>query len=153
MHTLNMYMFASCSEVMIEVEVWILTSSTNWKWVTKDMKFNSFLVHKRLACTCKVDPMMYAHLDWDTFSITTRGGPLGGRPCKNRAMVYKPRLQFTFFTRRFGLGLKALILSFFAQNLRNSSLPKRVFFVELVEALAHEVSHKNHFSTRRAKSH
>ena len=81
-----------------------------------------------------------------------RGHEMEGH-AKTGAMVYKPRLQFTCFTRRFGLGLKAGILSFFAQNLRNTSLSKRFFFVELVEALAHEVSHKNHFSTRRAKSH
>ena len=55
-----------------------------------------------------------------------RGGPLGGRPCKKRAMVYNPRLQFTFFTRLFGLGFKAGIRSFFAQKALNSLVTTRV---------------------------
>ena len=108
------------------------------------MKFNSSLRHNCRACTCKVFSIMYAHLDWDTFSIMTRGGPLGGRPCKNRATEYRPgRHQLTFFTRRFGLGLKVGILIFLAQNLRNSSLHRRVSFVELLEAFVHE-GHMQH---------
>ena len=53
-------------------------------------------------------------------------------------MVYKPRLQLTCLTRRFGLGHKDGILSFLAQYLRNTSLSKHAFFVELEEALAHK---------------
>ena len=58
-------------------------------------------------------------------------------------MVYKPRLQLTCFTRRFGLGHKDGILSFLAQYLQNSLLSKRVFFVELEEALAHKIAQNN----------
>lgn len=120
----------------------ILTSSTNWKWVTKDMKFNSFLKHNCRACTCKVFSIMYAHFDWDTFSNMTRGGPLGGRPRRNRATEYRPgRHQLTFFTRRFGLEFKVGILSFLAQNLRNSFLHRRVSFVELLEAFEGHMQH------------
>ena len=119
-------------------KVWILTSSINRKWVANEMKFNSFLVYKKWARTCKVDPIINAHLDVDIFSITHWGGPWDGRPCKNRAMVYKPRLQLTCLTRRFGLGHKDGILSFLAQYLRNTSLSKHSFFVELEEAFAHK---------------
>ena len=57
-------------------------------------------------------------------------------------MVYKPRLQLNCFTRRFGLGHKDGILSFFAQYLRNTSLSKRVLLDEL-EALTHEIKQTN----------
>ena len=58
-------------------------------------------------------------------------------------MVYKPRIQLTCFTHRFGLGHKDGILSFFAQYLRNTSLSKRVFLDELEEALAHDITQNN----------
>ena len=75
-------------------------------------------------------------------------------------MVYKPRLQFTCFTRLFGLEYKYGILSFLAQNLQNSFLAKRAFGAELEEALAQDVTQEilaydenNHSSLINTNNH
>ena len=144
MYTLNAYMCSSCGEVIIEVEsvnshlFQLVESGLLRRW-----NLTHYLCTRDLARTCKVDPMMNAHFDWDTFSITHWGEPWGGTLCKKQAMVYKPRLQLTCFTRRFGLGHKDGILIFFAQYLWNTSLSKRVFLDELEEALAHEITQNN----------